>query len=94
MVAFPIRRTINVRHNGSHVRGELTVGDIRQLEDGRWACGFFVPAIAEYPSKIYGDDPLQALTRCLWFLNDLIRKHEADGWEVWWQHEGDHAGLT
>ena len=93
MAAFPLKRTIHVRRNGSRVQGELRIGDVWQLDDGRWACGFFVPVIAEYPGKVYGDDPLQSLTRCLGFLNDLIHKHEADGWEIWWQHEGDHAGL-
>ena len=45
-------------------------------------------------SWIYGADPLDAITKALDFLSSLIPGSEDDGLVVWWQAEGDHAGLT
>ena len=36
---------------------------------------------------------MQALERTISFLGNLINGSIEDGFEVWWQHEGDAGGF-
>ena len=86
-------RQLTIGINGVRRRGELRIGDLKECRPGRWACYWSITFLGDDPSPIYGEDPLQALTRCLFFLEQFVRGSERDGVEIWWQSPGDHAGL-
>jgi hypothetical protein len=94
-IDFRLERDLNFRIGGEHSTGKLFVGDLVWQEDKkRWACHWSLAYVHPEIGRIYGLDPLAALTNTLDFLSSLIRGSEDDGLIVWWQKEGDHAGLV
>lgn len=91
---FVFRREINFRFNDSEKKGELRIGGIEKLKEGQWACHWSMSHVSPELSKIYGKDPLHALSECMNFLANLIRGSEQDGLKVWWEYEGDHCGVN
>jgi hypothetical protein len=92
---FKIERELHYRIKGQPSSGKLFIGDIEYLDASRrWACHWSLAHIHPEIGRIYGADSLEALTRTLDFISSLIRGSEEDGLIVWWQVEGDHAGLT
>ena len=97
-IEFRLERTIHVRRHvqpgGPWTSGPLTVGPIRWLPERKtWACYWSVHVIHPEEGRLYGDDPMQALDRTMGFLANLINGHIEDGFEMWWQHEGDACGF-
>lgn len=94
-IEFRLERELQFRIVGEHFTGKLFVGDVTWQEDKqRWACHFSMAVVHPEVAKLYGSDPLAAVVNTLDFLSTLIRGSEADGLVIWWQTEGDHAGLT
>jgi hypothetical protein len=93
--AFKLERELHFRVGGEHSTGKLTVGGVSWVEaKKKWACEYSLAHINPEGGRIYGTDPLDALSKALDFLSSLIRGSEEDGLIVWWQTEGDHGGLT
>jgi len=94
-IEFRLERELHFRIGGEHSTGNLYVGDLTWQEDKkRWACHWSLAVVHPEVGRIYGADPIAALTATLDFLSILIRGSEDDGLVVWWQTEGDHGGLT
>lgn len=94
-VEFRLERQLHFRIGGEYSTGKLFVGDVTWQEDKKqWACHWSLAHVHPEIGKLYGDDPLAAILATLDFLSILIRGSEDDGLVVWWQMEGDHAGLT
>ena len=93
-IDFKIERELNFRIGGQHVKGKVFVGDIFfQEPNNRWACHWSLSHLHHGVSLIYGKDPLDALINTLDFLATFIRGSEVDGYAIWWQSEGDNAGM-
>ena len=93
--AFRLERELNFRIRGHPSTGRLVVGGISWVEaKNKWACEYSLAYVDPEGGRIYGSDPLDALSRALDFLSSLIHGSEDDGLVVWWRTEGDHAGLT
>ena len=91
---YKFSRNISIRYKGEVIPGTITIDRIEEdKERGRWKCYYTISMIVPEGGHIWGDDPLEALSRCLVFLDGLIRGSEEDGLEIWWQHEGDHCGI-
>jgi hypothetical protein len=94
-IEFRLERELQFRIRGEHSAGKLFVGDLTWEEDKkRWACHWSLAHVHPEVGCLYGADSLAAFTATLDFLSILIRGSEDDGLVVWWQTEGDHAGLT
>jgi hypothetical protein len=92
---FRLERPLHFRIGDALTLGQLFVGDIQWLDDRKaWACHWSISHVHPEIGRLYGGDPLQALTATLDFVASLIRGSERDGLVVWWQQEGDHAGMT
>ena len=92
---FKFERELHFRIRGQSSTGKLTVGGVNWVEaKKKWACDYSLAHVDPVGGCIYGTDPLNALSNTLDFLSILIRGSEDDGLIVWWQAEGDHAGLT
>lgn len=95
IIEFKLERNLQFRIGGELSTGKLYVGDLAWQEDKQqWACHWSLAHVHPEIGRVYGADPLSALTTALDFLSILIRGSEDDGLVVWWQTEGDHAGLT
>lgn len=95
--AFRFERTIHVRnpHSRRESSGPLSVGPVVWLpERQRWACSYSVHVIDPEGHQVYGEDPIHAIQLMLEFLGMLIRGSIADGFCMWWQHEGDACGFA
>ena len=94
-IEFRLERELQFRIGGEHSTGRLFVGDLTWHEERQhWTCHWSIAHIHPEIGRLYGPDPLAALTKTLDFLSSLIRGSEEDGLVVWWQSEGDHGGLT
>lgn len=92
---FQLERPLQFQIGGKVTTGHLFVGNIRWLEDKKqWACHWSISHIHPEVGRLYGSDPLGALTTALDFISSLIRGSEKDGLIVWWKKRGDHAGIT
>ena len=90
-----LERNLTFIIEGQTKTGTLVIGDLEWLESkSKWACHWSISYIHPEVGRIYGLDPLDALTKALDFLSSLIRGSERDGLEVWWRQKGDHVGLT
>ena len=87
------RRELRYRIHGEYVTGELFVGDIVPRSDGKWLCHWSLSFVHPEIGVQFGDDPLDALYECLFFVGRLIHGSELDGLQIWWRIEGDHAGF-
>src|SRR5262245_35865843 len=54
-----------------------------------WSCSWSLAPLHPTPQRIFGEDPLHALTNCLSFLRDLFERYQRSGLTFWWLHEGD-----
>jgi len=94
-IEFRLERELHFRIDGEYSTGKLFVGDLTWQEDKRrWACHWSLAHVHPEVGRIYGADPLAALTATLDFLSGLIGGSEADGLVVWWKIDGDHGGLV
>jgi hypothetical protein len=94
-VSFRLERELHFRIRDEHSTGTMFIGDLVWLQDrNRWACHWSLAHVHPEVGRMYGTDPLEALTNTLDFLSSLIRGSEDDGLILWWQVEGDHGGLT
>jgi hypothetical protein len=88
-------RDIHIRSGHSTTRGKLRLIRLRQIAANKWACEWSLdPISAGVIGKMHGDDPLDALIRCVYFLECYIRGLTEDGTIVWWQYEGDLCGFA
>jgi len=92
---FKLERELHFCIGDQHSTGKLFVGDITWLKDRKkWACHWSLAHVHPEIGRVYGDDPLDSLTKALDFLSSLIRGSEDDGLTIWWQARGDRAGLS
>src|SRR6266705_5802857 len=77
---FRLERQLKFRIGDELSDGHVFVGDILWLEDKKkWACHWSISHIHPEIGRLYGNDPLEALTTSLDFLSSLIRGSEKDG---------------
>ena len=94
-LGFRLERELHFRIRGRPSTGKLVVGGISWLEaKKKWGCEYSLAHVDPEGGCICGADQLDALSKAFDFLSSLIRGSEDDGLVVWWQAEGDHAGLT
>ncbi|MGZ4972389.1 MAG: hypothetical protein ACXWDN_06475 [Limisphaerales bacterium] len=92
---FKLERDLHFRIRGQPSTGKLLVGGVSWVEEKKkWACAYSLAHVVPEGGRIYGDDPLDAVSKTLDFLSSLIRGSEDDGLVVWWKVEGDHGGLS
>ena len=92
---FRMRRMIHVRWGSVESVGPLTVGPVKwDAKRKRWACYWSIHRIHDHEHRIHGEDPIQAITRTLRFMEDFIRGSISDGIVMWWQFEGDECGFV
>src|SRR5690606_9555366 len=87
-------RELKLQIKGRSLKGNLSIESLNFNEaKQKWECRWSLDHL--YPSTVgfTGDDPLAALTRTLEFVSDFIRDSNADGFKIYWQSEGDNAGL-
>lgn len=90
-----LTRTLHFRFGGEVVDGELAFKRLEfQREKNRWACVWSLAFVHPEEGRIYGHDALEALTKCIEFVTNLVQHSERDGLIVWWKAEGDHGGLS
>lgn len=91
-------RELHFRIRGVESLGLLCIGGIEKClteqNNSLWLCYWSLSQIHPEKGKIYGVDPLDAFLNCTQFIICLITEHKEAGYEVWWNVEGDHAGLT
>jgi len=91
---YVFERVITINNNGKLIMGTLSIGGVNNIaERNRWACYCSIPVINPERISIYGEDPLDAFSKCLVFVDGLIKGSEADGLEIWWQYKGDHCAI-
>jgi hypothetical protein len=77
---FWLERRLKFEINGQIEEGTLAVGKITWIsERKKWACEWSISFIHPEIGKLFGNDPMEALTLSLDFLSDLIRGSEKDG---------------
>jgi hypothetical protein len=95
---FVIERELNFEIEGKRSRGKLRVGGIEKANatdtEALWVCYWSLDEIHPTKGRIYGVDPLDSFLSCTQFLKTLIDQHKAIGYRVWWNEEGDDAGLV
>jgi hypothetical protein len=92
---FRLERELHFRVGGQLSTGKLIIGGVTWVEaKKKWACDYSLAHVVPDGGRVYGADPLDAVSKALDFLSSLIRGSESDGLIVWWQAEGDHAGLA
>jgi hypothetical protein len=95
---FTLEREVSIEIRGRRSTGKLRVGGIEKTDsadpDGFWVCYWSLDEIHPSVGKIYGVDALDALLNCIQFLRTLIERHKEAGYRVWWNAEGDDAGLV
>ena len=92
---FRLERSLKYEIGGKIEQGTLSVGNILWLpERKKWVCEWSISFIHPEIGRLYGDDPLEALTVSLDFLSDLIRGSQRDGLPIWWKTKGDGCGLV
>lgn len=94
-IDFKLERDLQFEIENHITVGKLIIGGLEWLpEKNKWACNWSISFIHPENGRLYGDDPLSALTVTVDFLSCFIRGSEIDGLRVWWRIKGDHAGLT
>ena len=86
------QRDIHIKNNGTIVNTVLTIGPITPICEGKWTCRIRLPLICE-DTSIYGTDGLAALLNCIFFAKELMRQSAQNDTMVYWNYEGDLAGL-
>jgi len=94
-IVLNFRRELTFSGGGKISKGELNIPRIVFLpERQQWGCHWSITFIKPEPTQyIYGDDPLQALTRTLQAASALLQDSGIPDLKVWWQTEGDDGGL-
>ena len=90
---LPMRRKLHFRWGDNLLDGELKVGGLERVGEAKWACSWSISLIHPDTAFIYGEDPLDALRRCLRMIEELVRGSIEDGIQVWWKVEGDCGGF-
>jgi hypothetical protein len=87
------QRTLQFRIGDKIEKGVLWIGSLEQKSGRGWACYWSISHL--HPSKgvMYGEDALEAFTRCLRFVASFLIGSMKDGYEFWWRYEGDIGGF-
>jgi hypothetical protein len=95
---FTLERDLHFEIGGRRSTGKLRVGKIEKTDradpGGFWVCYWSLDEIHPSEGKIYGVDALDSFLNCIQFLQMLVARHKAAGYRVWWNVEGDDAGLV
>ena len=89
---FALERVLHMKKGERDLLAKLTFRPPAQ-KDGIWRCHWSLEILHPTGVAMSGNDPLEALIRCLSCVAQFIRGSEVDGWEIWWQTKGDHGGL-
>jgi hypothetical protein len=90
---FRLERELHFSSANTTVTASVSVGGIVQETDC-FACQYDFPIILSKPGRIYGEDPLHALSLCLKHIRALIDNESADdNMDIWWLEPGDHGGF-
>ncbi len=92
IIQLPFERTLNFKKDGKSFSGVLRVLSIQQTSEKKWTCRWSLDFLCQN-GAVHGDDPLHALTNCLFVASRLIRESGKDGVQVFWQYQGDYGGL-
>ena len=91
-IVLDFRRELTFSVGSDTCQGELKIPKIVYLpERKKWGCHWSITFIKEEPMCIYGDDPLQALTRTLEAVSKLLQNSGIPDLKVWWKNEGDNG---
>ena len=95
-VLLNFRRELTFSKDGSISKGEINIPKIVFIpEKKQWGCYWSISFIKPDSRQcIFGDDPLQALSRTLEIASSLLQDSGIADLKVWWQFEGDNGGLT
>ncbi|HEU4419399.1 MAG TPA: hypothetical protein VFT55_10700 [Planctomycetota bacterium] len=66
---------------------------ISVAETRRFYCVVHFPHIMGDPIRVAGEDEIEALTRALGVIRDLVVRHKGIGWRVSWLTDGDDGGF-
>jgi hypothetical protein len=91
---FLYKRSLNIVVEGETHSTTLYIVKLEQISDGQWACYWTMEFVQPQEARIYGDDPLQALYRCINFIEDLIKGLNKIGKTIWWTYDGDCGGFN
>jgi hypothetical protein len=87
-------RELNFEIKGEKRRGKLSIESLNfNDKKKKWECRWSLDHLYSNTVSFTGDDPLSALVRTLEFASDFVRGSNEDGFKVYWQFEGDNAGL-
>jgi hypothetical protein len=86
-------RDITVRHGEKITPGRITIGGVDRDEHGTWRCHWSVTPLYARGGVTYGEDPLQALTLCIEFVDSIIQSAQSNSVAAWWLTEGDQCRL-
>jgi hypothetical protein len=96
MASIPLSfvRELQFEINGERRTGKLTIRELSfSPAKQKWECHWSLDHLYPDAVSFTGDDALDALIRTLDFAASLIRSSNADGYKVFWQYDGDNAGL-
>ena len=93
-IPLKFRRELEFEIRGERRKGMLSIESLNFNEaKQKWECRWSLDHLYSNTVSFTGDDPLGALIRTLEFASDFIRGSNEDGFKVYWQFEGDNAGL-
>ena len=93
-IPLKLSRELEFEIRGERIKGKLLIESLNFNEaKQKWECRWSLDHL--YPSTVSftGDDPPDALIRTLEFASDFVRGSNEDGFKVFWQFDGDNAGL-
>jgi hypothetical protein len=95
---FVLERRLYFSVQGVESQGMLRIGGLKETQGPAgsrcWICLWSLDKIHPHPGRIYGEDALDALVKCLEFLVELLKQHESLGTVIWWLERGDYGGLS
>lgn len=94
IIPLNIERELSFTRGDNTQTGKLILSRLEFVEDrNAWACYWSLDFIKPGLSRLWGQDPLEALTTTLWVAYDLIRDSGYPDLQVWWHSIGDYGGL-
>ena len=93
-IPLTLVRELTYEIKGELLKGKLSIESLNfNTEKNMWECRWSLDHLYENTVSFAADDALGAVVRTVEFASDLIRGFNADGYKVYWQYEGDNAGL-
>jgi hypothetical protein len=93
-IALNLVRELKFEIAGEPRIGKLAIHALNfNTEKNKWECHWSLDHLYPDTVSFTGDDPLAALVRTLKFASEFIRGSNEDGHKVYWQYDGDNAGL-